>query len=33
MGLNAGPMFKFNETISFVIECDTQQQIDYYGNN
>jgi len=30
MGLNAGPMFKFNEAISFVIECDTQQQIDYY---
>lgn len=30
MGLNAGPMFKFNESISYVIECDTQQEIDYY---
>lgn len=30
MGLNAGPMFKFSEAISIVIECDTQQEIDYY---
>lgn len=26
----AGPMFKFSEAISFVISCDTQEEIDYY---
>jgi predicted 3-demethylubiquinone-9 3-methyltransferase (glyoxalase superfamily) len=30
MGLNAGPEFQFNEAISFVVECDTQEEIDYY---
>ncbi len=28
--LNAGPHFKFNESISFVINCETQEEIDYY---
>ena len=28
--LNGGPNFKFNESISFVINCDTQEEIDYY---
>ena len=28
--MTAGPMFKFNEAISFVITCDTQEEIDYY---
>lgn len=28
--INAGPEFKFNESISFVIECDDQEEIDYY---
>jgi predicted 3-demethylubiquinone-9 3-methyltransferase (glyoxalase superfamily) len=28
MGLNAGPMFKFNEAVSFFVGCDTQQEID-----
>jgi predicted 3-demethylubiquinone-9 3-methyltransferase (glyoxalase superfamily) len=28
--LNGGPMFKFNEAVSFVIRCDSQQQVDYY---
>jgi Uncharacterized protein conserved in bacteria len=28
--LNGGPMFKFNESISFVINCQTQEEIDYY---
>ncbi len=32
MGLNAGPMFKFNEAISFVVDCDTQGEIDNYWN-
>jgi predicted 3-demethylubiquinone-9 3-methyltransferase (glyoxalase superfamily) len=30
VGLNAGPIFKFNEAISFQINCDNQQEIDYY---
>ena len=30
MGLNGGPQFKFNEAISFVVNCDTQDEIDYY---
>jgi predicted 3-demethylubiquinone-9 3-methyltransferase (glyoxalase superfamily) len=30
MGLNGGPMFKFNEAISFVVECGSQEEIDYY---
>lgn len=28
--LNGGPVFKFNESISLVIHCDTQEEIDYY---
>jgi predicted 3-demethylubiquinone-9 3-methyltransferase (glyoxalase superfamily) len=28
--LNGGPAFKFNESISFVVRCDSQQEIDYY---
>ena len=32
MGLNGGPQFKFNESISFVVNCDTQDEIDYYWN-
>lgn len=30
MALNAGPEFKFNEAISFVISCKDQAEIDYY---
>lgn len=33
MGLNGGPQFKFNEAVSFVIECETQEEIDHYWNN
>ena len=33
MGLNAGPQFKFNEAISFVVDCETQEEIDYYWHN
>lgn len=32
MGLNAGPQFQFNEAVSFVIDCDTQEEIDHYWN-
>jgi len=28
--LNGGPLFKFNESISFQVYCDTQEEIDYY---
>jgi len=28
--LNGGPMFKFNESVSFVVRCDSQEEIDYY---
>ncbi len=30
MGLNGGPMFKFNEAVSFVVDCETQEEIDHY---
>jgi len=30
MGLNGGPGFKFNEAVSFVVDCDNQEEIDYY---
>lgn len=32
MGLNGGPHFTFNEAVSFVITCDTQEEIDHYWN-
>jgi predicted 3-demethylubiquinone-9 3-methyltransferase (glyoxalase superfamily) len=28
--LNAGPQFKFNESVSFVVHCKTQEEVDYY---
>ena len=28
--LNGGPRFKFNESISFVVNCEDQKEIDYY---
>lgn len=30
MAISAGPEFKFNESISFIVSCDTQDEIDYY---
>jgi predicted 3-demethylubiquinone-9 3-methyltransferase (glyoxalase superfamily) len=30
IGLNGGPIFKFNEAVSFVVDCDSQEEIDYY---
>ncbi|MFA6541425.1 MAG: VOC family protein [Bacteroidota bacterium] len=32
MGLNGGPDFKFTEAVSFVVDCETQEEIDYYWN-
>ena len=28
--LNAGPIFKFNEAVSLQVNCETQEEIDYY---
>lgn len=33
MGLNGGPNFKFNEAVSFVVNCDTQEEIDHYWDS
>ena len=30
IALNGGPKFKFNESISFVIDCKDQAEVDYY---
>ena len=30
VALNAGPTFKFTEAISFVVNCETQEEVDYY---
>lgn len=32
LALNGGPMFKFNEAISFAVNCSDQDEIDYYWN-
>jgi len=29
MALNGGPVFKFSEAISFIVNCDTQEEVDY----
>ena len=29
MGLNGGPKYKFTEAVSFVVHCDTQEEMDY----
>lgn len=30
IALNGGPVFKFNESVSFVVNCEDQAEIDYY---
>jgi predicted 3-demethylubiquinone-9 3-methyltransferase (glyoxalase superfamily) len=30
IALNGGPQFKFNEAVSFVVNCKTQAEVDYY---
>jgi len=32
MALNGGPVFKFNEAVSFMVNCDTQDEIDRTWN-
>ncbi len=30
IAINAGPEFKFTPAVSFLVECDTQEELDYY---
>jgi predicted 3-demethylubiquinone-9 3-methyltransferase (glyoxalase superfamily) len=30
--LNGGPVFKFTEATSFVVNCETQEEVDYFWN-
>ena len=30
VALNGGPHFTFNEAISFIVHCETQEELDYY---
>ncbi len=30
VALNGGPLFKFNESVSFVINCETQEEVNYF---
>jgi predicted 3-demethylubiquinone-9 3-methyltransferase (glyoxalase superfamily) len=30
LALNGGPIFKFTEAVSFVVNCKTQREVDYY---
>jgi predicted 3-demethylubiquinone-9 3-methyltransferase (glyoxalase superfamily) len=30
MALNGGPVFHFNEAVSFFVRCDSQEEVDYY---
>jgi predicted 3-demethylubiquinone-9 3-methyltransferase (glyoxalase superfamily) len=32
MALNGGPMFKFNESVSLMVHCESQEEIDYFWN-
>src|SRR5438309_4912921 len=30
IALNGGPQFKFNQAVSFVVNCETQEEVDHY---
>lgn len=30
VGINGGPNFKFTEAVSFVVDCATQEEVDYF---
>lgn len=30
VGLNGGPQFPFTEAVSFSVDCETQEEVDYY---
>jgi predicted 3-demethylubiquinone-9 3-methyltransferase (glyoxalase superfamily) len=31
-GLNGGPLFTFTEAVSFVVNCETQEEVDHFWN-
>ena len=33
VAINGGPRFRFNESISFAVNCETQQEVDYFWGN
>lgn len=33
IAINAGPLFQFNESVSFMIPCNDQEEIDYYWHS
>jgi predicted 3-demethylubiquinone-9 3-methyltransferase (glyoxalase superfamily) len=33
VALDGGPRFKFNESVSFVVNCETQEEVDYFWDN
>ncbi len=33
VALNGGPRFKFTEAVSFVVNCEDQEEIDFYWHN
>ena len=33
VALNGGPIFNFSEAISFIVNCESQQEVDYYWEN
>ena len=30
VALNGGPVFRFNEAVSFIVSCETQQELDFF---
>ena len=32
IAMNGGPLFRFNESVSIVVYCETQDEIDHYWN-
>jgi len=30
VALNGGPLFRFSESVSFVVNCETQEEVDYF---
>lgn len=30
VGINGGPQFKFDEAVSFQVDCESQEEVDYY---
>ena len=33
LALNGGPVFKFTEAISLIVNCETQEEVDYFWEN